>query len=68
MQKPCQLALIGAAVAVLAACSTVPPQSEGSQAQTKRVCVNQEASSGSRLSRRVCRKVEKEPEEEVGAS
>lgn len=61
MQIRYRLAFIGAAAAVLAACSTTPPGAEGSQARTERVCVDQESSTGSRLSRRVCRTVEKEP-------
>tara|TARA_Y100001933_G_scaffold264233_1_gene328964 strand:- start:490 stop:705 length:216 start_codon:yes stop_codon:yes gene_type:complete len=60
-----RFAVIGALAAVLAACSTTPAGSEGSQAQTERVCFDQESSSGSRLSRRVCRTVEKEPEQKA---
>jgi len=67
MTKNYQIAFIGAVAAALAACSTTPTGSDGSQAQarTERVCFEQESSSGSRLSRRVCRNVEKETAEKA---
>ena len=65
MQIRFLVAIVGAAAAFLSACSTTPPDPEGSQARTERVCFEQESSSGSRLSRRVCRTVEKEPEDKA---
>lgn len=65
MQIRYRIALTGALIALLAACSTTPSGSEGAQARTERVCFEQESSSGSRLSRRVCRMVEKEPERQA---
>lgn len=67
MRNHYQIAFIGAVGAVLAACSTTPPGPNASQAQarTERICVEQERSTGSRLSRQVCRTVEKEPEEQA---
>jgi len=65
MRKHYRFALIGVAAAVLAACSTTPTGTGGSQARTERVCVEQESSSGSRLSRRICRNVEQEPTEKA---
>lgn len=64
MPKPCQLAFIGAVAVVLTACSTTPPSPDGARADTRRVCVQQESSSGSRLSRRVCRTVAADEQDE----
>lgn len=68
MKKYYRFALIGVVAAVLAACSTTPTGTGGSQARTERVCVEQESSSGSRLSRRICRNVEREPTEKAESS
>lgn len=62
MQKCCQLVVFGAAILFVAGCSTTPPAADGSQAKTERVCVEEQGASGSRLSRRVCRRVPVESE------
>lgn len=57
MQKLCQLAVFGAISLLCTACSTTPPAS--GQAGVERQCVEEQSASGSRMTRRICRKVER---------
>lgn len=63
MQKLCQLAVFGAVSLLFTACSTTPPAS--GQAGVKRQCVEEQSASGSRMTRRICRKVECQSEGET---